>query len=65
MLHFLLGAVRFDMLDLDQYAFLMKSVHFFPNQDPQIGVRLSWDNTVHFSFPQPIGDPFAIIVHRR
>ena len=34
--------MRADVLDLHQYAFLVDSVQFFPNQDPQVGVLRFW-----------------------
>ena len=54
LLNFLLEAMRFDMFDFHQYAFLMYSVLSFPNQDPQVSVPRSWTNALHFSSPHTI-----------
>ena len=64
LLFFLLGAVHFEVLDLQQYSFLMNSVHFCPYQDPQVGVLRSWANALRVTSPQPINDRFVVIMNR-
>ena len=55
---FLLGAMRFDVPNFHQYAFLVESVHLLPDQHPQVGVLHFW-----LSSPQRINDPIAVNTH--
>ena len=52
------------LLDFHQYAFLVNSVRFFPNQDPQVGVVCFWTTAYHFSSPQPISASFVVHASR-
>ena len=62
-LHVLLSAIHFNVLDLHQYVFLVNSVQSFPNQDPQVRVFRSRANAPHFSSPQPVSNSLAIKVN--
>ena len=65
LLHFLSGAIRFDVFAGHQYVFSMNSVQFFPEQNPQIGLLRCWTTASSFSSPQPINNTFVVNVHHR